>query len=147
MGDALDIISKEKRSHIMSLIKSKNTKPELIVRSFLHHQGLRFRLHKKDLPGQPDLVFKKFNTVIFVHGCFWHGHDDPNCKSSHIPKSNSQFWSNKIEKNQNRDKSNMEKLKTLGWRIITIWECEIKKPQILDKLLYNILATNHINSV
>lgn len=143
----MDIISKEKRSHIMSLIKSKNTKPELIVRSFLHHQGLRFRLHKKDLPGQPDLVFKKFNTVIFVHGCFWHGHDDPNCKSSHIPKSNSQFWSNKIEKNQNRDKSNMEKLKTLGWRIITIWECEIKKPQILDKLLYNILATNHINSV
>ncbi|HAT9402016.1 TPA: DNA mismatch endonuclease Vsr [Legionella pneumophila subsp. pneumophila] len=137
---ALDIISKEKRSHIMSLIKSKNTKPELIVRSFLHHHGLRFRLHKRDLPGQPDLVFRKFNTVIFVHGCFWHGHDEPNCKSSHIPKSNTQFWSNKIQKNQDRDKSNIEKLKNLGWRIITIWECEIKKPQILDKLLFSILA-------
>ncbi|HDO7865843.1 TPA: DNA mismatch endonuclease Vsr [Legionella pneumophila] len=144
-GNSLDIISKEQRSHIMSSIRGKNTKPELIVRSFLHHHGLRFRLHKKDLPGQPDLVFRKFNTVIFVHGCFWHGHNDPSCRSSHIPKSNIEYWCNKIERNKNRDKNNIEKLNKSGWRVFVVWECEIKNEGFLTKLLDDI--KNQINSV
>lgn len=123
----------------MSSIKSKNTKPELIIRSFIHSHGLRYRLHGKSLPGMPDLVLRKYKTVIFVHGCFWHGHNDPSCKSSHIPKSNTQYWKNKIEKNMARDLKNVQMLKELGWRVLIIWECHIKNKQNLNELLLNIV--------
>ncbi|HAU1150802.1 TPA: DNA mismatch endonuclease Vsr [Legionella pneumophila] len=122
----------------MSSIKGKNTKPELIVRSFLHRQGLRYRLHSKLLPGMPDLVFRKYNAVIFVHGCFWHAHDDPLCKSSHLPKSNTLYWQTKIEKNKKRDERNIQMLKELGWRIFIIWECQTKNEKYLNELLDNL---------
>ncbi|AAU27319.1 TPA: DNA mismatch endonuclease Vsr [Legionella pneumophila subsp. pneumophila] len=137
-GNFLDMISKKQRSHIMSSIKGKNTKPEIIVRSFLHRQGLRFRLHSKNLPGQPDLVFRKYNAVVFVNGCFWHGHNEPLCKNSHIPKTNFEYWWNKIERNKSRDKQNIEILKQLGWRVFMIWECELKNHCFLLKLLASI---------
>ncbi|KTD73788.1 very short patch repair endonuclease [Legionella tucsonensis] len=134
----MDSFSQEKRSHIMGLIKAKDTKPEKLVRSFLHRQGLRFKLHCKLLPGKPDLVFTKYKTVVFVHGCFWHGHADPSCKRSNIPKSNIEYWVNKIEKNKIRDKCHNEQLIKLGWRVLIIWECQIKKNQFLLNLLNEI---------
>lgn len=119
-----DKLTKEKRSWNMSQIHSKNTKPELITRSILHKLGYRFRLHKKDLPGKPDIVLKKYRIVIFVHGCFWHRHD--NCKEASRPKSNSQYWEDKIQKNIDRDIKYEKELTNLGWRVIIIWECELK---------------------
>jgi len=105
----------------MSSVKNKNTKPERFVRSLLHAGGLRFRLHKKDLPGSPDIVLPKFNTVIFVHGCFWHGHD---CSKGRRPETNTDFWNEKLDRNLQRDKINYEALKNLGWNVKIIWECE-----------------------
>jgi len=122
----------------MSRIKGWDTKPELIVRSLAHRMGYRFRLHKKDLPGKPDLVFKRLNKVIFVHGCFWHHHK--NCKISHIPGSNKTFWKNKFEKNTLRDKKNKNDLKKLGWKILTIWECETQKTGKIFKKLDKFLS-------
>jgi DNA mismatch endonuclease (patch repair protein) len=112
------------RSYNMSQIRSKNTKPEMLVRKFLHANGFRFRLHVKDLPGKPDLVLPKFKTVIFVHGCFWHGHY--NCRYYVIPKTRTEWWLNKINRNKDNDRKAIEKLKNSGWRIIEIWECQIK---------------------
>jgi DNA mismatch endonuclease, patch repair protein len=118
----------------MSQIKAKDTKPELIVRSVCHNLGLRFRLHRKDLPGKPDLVFPRHNALIFVHGCFWHKH---NCRFGRVkPKTNANFWENKRQKTFERDISNKKKLKSNGWKVIEIWECEVKdkeelKPRIL----------------
>ncbi|MHA1888087.1 MAG: very short patch repair endonuclease [Promethearchaeota archaeon] len=128
-----DHLSKEKRSWNMSRIHSENTKPEIVVRSLLHQMGYRFRLHRKDLPGKPDIVLKKYNTVIFVHGCFWHHHN--NCKRANIPKSNTDYWIPKIQKNVERDKNQKKKLKKLGWKVIVIWECEIKNINRLSKKL------------
>lgn len=105
----------------MSRVKNKNTKPEIVVRSLLHQLGFRFRLHRNDLPGTPDITLPKYNTVIFVHGCFWHGHD---CERGRLPKTNSKFWEAKITKNIQRDKSNIEALKEKGWNVIIIWNCE-----------------------
>lgn len=127
----MDRISKSRRSANMACIKGKNTKPELIVRSLLHRLGLRFRLHKKDLPGKPDIVLSKWNTVIFVHGCFWHGHIG--CKGASIPKTNTEFWVNKIKKNIERDLIAEEKLRLAGWRVLIVWECQIKNNKILSK--------------
>ena len=106
----MDHINKEKRSWNMGRISSKNTKPEIIVRSALHKAGFRFRLHRKDLPGKPDIILPKYKTVIFVHGCFWHAHKG--CKRSNLPKSNLQYWTNKLEKNIQRDKKHKGKLGT-----------------------------------
>jgi DNA mismatch endonuclease, patch repair protein len=136
-----DVFSKEKRSEVMSRIRATNTKPELIVRKFLFSKGLRFRLHQKKLPGNPDIVLKKYNTVIFIHGCFWHGHTSSKCKIKRMPKSNISFWENKILTNQNRDKKNHRILKRDGWRIITIWECDLRsknKDLVLEKLVNKI---------
>ena len=124
-----DIISKKKRSWNMSRIKSKDTKPELIVRSLLHRMGYRFRLYRKNLPGKPDIVLPKYGTAIFVHGCFWHRH--PNCKYAYMPKSRIGFWRNKFEENTVRDKKKHSELKKSGWKVIIIWECEIHN---MDKL-------------
>ena len=119
----------------MSRIRSKNTNPEKVVRTLLHSQGYRFRLHLKGLPGKPDIVLKKYNTVILVNGCFWHQHKS--CKRANIPKSNKEYWIPKIERNKKRDKRNIKEIKSLGWRVMVLWECEIKKsPQkIVNKVM------------
>ena len=113
----------EQRSRNMSAIKSKNTKPEIKVRKVLHSMGYRFRLHRKDLPGSPDIVLPKYKTVIFVHGCFWHRHE--NCKYASTPKTRKEFWENKFNKNIKRDKNNFKELKNLNWKVLVIWECEL----------------------
>jgi len=119
----VDRITPEKRSRIMSKIPSKNTKPEILVRKWLHSQGYRFRLHPKDLPGKPDIVLPKYKTAIFVHGCFWHGH--PSCKNAKRPDQNAAFWNAKIDRNMERDSLNMVKMKGLGWKVLVIWECMV----------------------
>ena len=123
----------EQRSRNMSAIKSKNTKPEIKVRKVLHSMGYRFRLHRKDLPGSPDIVLPKYKTVIFVHGCFWHRHE--NCKYASIPKTRKEFWESKFKANVKRDKEIQEKIKNIGWQSVVIWECEIKNKDIKDRLL------------
>lgn len=120
----MDIVTKEKRSRMMSGIKGKNTKPELLLRSALHKLGFRFRIQRKDLPGKPDIVLSKYKTIIFVHGCFWHRH--PGCKYAYTPKSNIEFWTNKLEGNAIRDRLTEKALEEMGWRIIIVWECEVK---------------------
>tara|TARA_Y200000002_G_scaffold222531_2_gene183806 strand:- start:19 stop:429 length:411 start_codon:yes stop_codon:yes gene_type:complete len=124
------------RSKNMSAIKSKNTKPEVEVRKLLHSMGFRFRLHKKDLPGSPDIVLPKYKTVIFVHGCFWHRHQ--NCKYASNPKTRVDFWNKKFNDNIERDIKNQEDLESLGWESKIIWECEIKDKKKLGKKLSQI---------
>ena len=126
----------EQRSRNMSAIKSKNTKPEIKVRKVLHSMGYRFRLHRKDLPGKPDLVLPKYRTAIFVNGCFWHQHKE--CKYSRLPKTNIDFWKRKLEGNSQRDKLNQSKLKDMGWKVIIIWECQIKE---IENIRYFIKET------
>ena len=121
----VDHLSKKKRSWNMSRIGSKNTKPELMVRSLLHSMGYRFRIHRRDLPGRPDIVLPKYKTVVFVQGCFWHLHK--NCRDGTIPKSNHNKWKSKLERNVERDKHNIEKVKNMGWKVLVIWECEVEK--------------------
>lgn len=120
----MDVFSKEKRSLIMSRIGGKNTKPELIVRSLLHRMGYRFRLHRKDLPGQPDITLPRHNKVIFVHGCFWHGHEG--CKRAGRPSTNRAFWDAKLDRNIERDRNNYRLLIEKGWEVLVVWACEIK---------------------
>ncbi len=117
-----DHLTKKKRSWNMSRIRSKNTKPELIVRSLLHGMGYRFRLHRKDLPGKPDIVLPKYKTVIFVHGCFWHRHKG--CKKCTTPSSNKEYWKRKFERNVANDKIHKAQLRGKGWKVFVIWECE-----------------------
>ena len=115
-----DIVAPEVRSRIMSKIKNENTRPEKIVRSLIHGHGLRFRLHSKMLPGKPDLVFRRYRAVLFVHGCFWHLH---RCSLSGIPASNRAFWKEKLIANRKRDGRVKKLLKSMGWRVIDVWEC------------------------
>lgn len=135
-----DTVTKKRRSEIMALVSQKNTKPELLVRSFLHKKGLRYRLHVKELPGKPDIVFRRLKTVVFVNGCFWHGHEDRKCKLARIPKSNVDFWKKKIEGNRERDERNWRTLKEQGWRVIVVWECQLSVKGFLDKLIVNLCA-------
>lgn len=121
----MDIWSKEKRSQVMSNIHSKNTKPEMAVRSLLHRMGYRFRLHKRELPGCPDIVLPKYSSVIFVHGCFWHLHEG--CRDGTVPKTQHEKWKLKLERNVERDKLHYEELKKMGWKVLVIWECEVEK--------------------
>src|ERR1700677_282872 len=120
-----DVHSPRVRSYNMSRIKSKNTKPELVVRQLLHSAGFRFRLHASDLPGKPDIVLKKYETVVFVHGCFWHGHE--RCKYFVVPGTRTEFWLNKINRNKTLDEINTAKLLEMGLKVIQIYECELKK--------------------
>lgn len=120
----MDTLSPEKRSQIMGLVRSKNTRPEIAVRQVVHRLGYRFRLHRKDLPGKPDLVLPKWKTVIFVHGCFWHRH--PDCPNTRTPKTNVEFWRAKFEDNVRRDRTSQELLKNAGWNVLIVWECEVK---------------------
>ena len=119
-----DVHDKETRSYNMSQIRAKDTKPEMIVRKFLHSHGFRYRLHDKKLLGKPDMALKKYKTLIFVHGCFWHGHEG--CKYFVIPKTRTEWWKNKISKTQEKDLENYYLLKKQGWRVLIIWECELK---------------------
>lgn len=120
----MDVLSREKRSQIMASVKSSDTKPEMLVRRYLHAHGFRYGLHNRKLPGSPDIVLRKYKTVIFINGCFWHGHEG--CKYYRLPKSNIEFWQTKIERNRQRDIETVKALKTKGWRVITIWECELR---------------------
>lgn len=124
----------------MSHIKNKNTKPEILVRRFLFANGFRFRLYRKDLPGKPDIVLPRYKTVIFINGCFWHGH--PGCKYATIPETNRKFWSNKISGNMERDKVTFSTLEKMGWRIIVVWQCELK-PKKKDRTLQNLITELH----
>lgn len=130
-----DVLSPEQRRRCMSAIKSTDTKPELIVRRYLFSRGLRYRLHAKKLPGTPDLVFPKYRSVVFIHGCFWHGHEE--CGMFRFPKSNEVFWRTKIEHNVKRDVAVATALLRLGWRVLVIWECTLKK-NIRKKTLENL---------
>jgi len=120
-----DTHSKTVRSYNMSRIRSKNTKPELAVRKYLFAHGFRYRLHDKKLPGKPDIILPKYKTVLFVHGCFWHAHE--NCRYAIMPKSNTDYWTGKISGNVSRDFSSSKKLLDTGWKIIVIWECNLRK--------------------
>lgn len=122
-----DVHEPEVRSYNMSRIRSKNTKPEIIVRQLLHKSGLRFRLHVKDLPGKPDIVLPKYKTIIFINGCFWHGHED--CKYYIIPKTRTKFWEDKIKYNISRDNNNEMVLRNKGWKVAIIWQCQLKADQ------------------
>ena len=127
----------ERRSRNMSAIKSKNTKPEIAVRKVLHSIGYRFRLHRKDLPGSPDIVLPKYKTVIFVHGCFWHRHE--NCKYASNPKTRKEFWENKFKTNVKRDKEIQEKIKNIGWKSVVIWECEVRNIESIEEKIKRFL--------
>lgn len=131
-----DVHSKKTRSFNMSQIKGKDTKPEILVRKFLFSHGFRYRLHDKKLPGKPDLVFPKYRTVLFVHGCFWHGHE--NCKYFVVPKTRTEWWMNKINGNKKRDDDNIKLLEEQGWKIITVWGCELK-PDKQENTLINLI--------
>lgn len=129
----MDRLTKAHRSWNMGRIRSKNTKPELIVRSLLHRMGYRFRLHRKELPGKPDIVLPKYQTVILVHGCYWHRH--PDCKFAYEPKSRRDFWTKKFTENVERDKRNQKALLALGWRVVVIWECQTVDQEALEGFL------------
>ena len=143
----MDKLTKEQRHRSMSAIRSKNTKPELLVRKFLFSRGFRYRLNHPRLPGHPDLVLRKYRTVIFVNGCFWHGHEG--CRYYVLPKSNVNFWQAKVERNRARDAEERHKLTAMGWHCITVWECQLKpkvRQQTLESLahtLYHIFLQNH----
>ena len=138
----MDTLSKVERSNRMSRIRSQDTKPELVVRRLLHQLGYRYRLHPHDLPGRPDIVFRSRRKIIFVNGCFWHAHH--RCKIASLPKSNTEFWRKKFEKNRERDQKNYQILKRNGWQVKVIWECEIKEVKILSKTLSAFLGpTKH----
>lgn len=137
----MDIVSSEKRSRMMAGIKGKNTKPELIVRKLVHGMGFRYRLHRKDLPGSPDLVFPRLKKVIFVHGCFWHRHTG--CRFAYTPKSNAQFWLDKLEGNIRRDGQAVTALETLGWQVLIVWECEVSDLPALTRKVSSFLTVDH----
>lgn len=128
-----DIYSKEKRSNIMSKIGGKDTKPEIIVRKYLFSKGFRYRINDKRYPGKPDIVLPKYRTVVFIHGCFWHGHE--NCKASKLPETNSDFWKKKISDNVDRDRKNIKELRNSGWNVIVVWLCDVKSKSNREKRL------------
>lgn len=134
----MDRLSPERRGWLMSRISSKNTKPELIVRSLLHQMGYRFRIHVSDLPGKPDIVFSKRKKIIFVHGCFWHGHRE--CKYGRLPKSRVEFWTNKINKNQIHDEKVTAKHTAVGWQVLIVWQCDLRNNESLIQNLITFLG-------
>ena len=133
----MDKLTPERRSWLMSRIGPTSTGPEIAVRSMLHGLGFRFRLHRRDLPGTPDIVLPRLGTVVFVHGCFWHGHG---CKKGRMPKSRTEYWGPKIEANRARDARVRRQLRTLGWQVVTVRECEIRDSDKLRRRLVRILC-------
>ena len=140
-----DSLTKEKRSWNMSRITGKNTKPEILLRSLLHREGFRFRLHDERLPGKPDIVLPRYRTVIFVNGCFWHRHK--NCKYAYTPKSRQEFWLNKFEETVRRDQKKQEILNNMGWQVLAVWECELKEDStsLVSNILSRLLECSHGN--
>ena len=142
-----DTMTPEQRHYCMSQIKGKNTKPEILVRKWLWHNGFRYRLSDRRLPGSPDIVLPKLKTVIFVNGCFWHGHED--CGIFRLPKTNVEFWSRKIKRNKLRDSENYKRLRAMGWHVLLVWECQLKKANRINTLyaltikLGQILLSTH----
>lgn len=141
----MDIVSREKRREMMSGIRGKDTSPERMVRSLVHRMGYRFRLHGKHLPGRPDLVLARHSTVIFVHGCFWHRHEG--CRFAYVPKSRVEFWKAKFRANRERDQRVQRELRQLGWRVILVWECELRQPQGVRTRLKRLLRQSHVRSL
>ncbi|MDG4554193.1 MAG: DNA mismatch endonuclease Vsr [Candidatus Competibacter sp.] len=137
-----DIVDPATRSRMMSRIRNRDTAPEMAVRRELHGLGIRYRLHNGKLPGRPDIVIGRLHTVIFVHGCYWHRH--PGCRLAYIPKSNVEFWQSKLEGNAIRDAQNQARLVALGWRVIVIWECEIRNRATLRERLVKLLAMESV---
>jgi DNA mismatch endonuclease, patch repair protein len=143
-SDGTDVVQEmmtsttEQRSRMMAGIKAKNTKPEMVVRRAIHAMGYRFRLHRRDLPGTPDIVLPRLNKVVLVHGCFWHRH--AGCKYAYMPRSNVTFWSGKFDANVRRDRAAVEALKSMRWDVLTIWECETRDSKRLITLLRSFLA-------
>ena len=135
-----DRISRERRSWNMSRIRGENTRPERAVRSLLHRMGFRFRLHRRDLPGTPDIVLPKYRTVVFVHGCYWHRH--PGCRYAYTPKSRVEFWKTKFSQNVKRDVQVRSELETLGWNIVIVWECELRDSEALGERLRQICVVD-----
>ena len=140
-----DTVDRKKRSEIMSRVGSRDTKPELVVRRIAHGLGFRYRLHRRDLPGCPDIVFPRYRSVIFVHGCFWHRH--PSCKFASSPKTRVEYWENKFRGNVARDTRNATLLRNLGWRVLVIWECETKNHEVVAERIRSYLrqATSGIS--
>lgn len=136
-----DTVTPERRSEIMSNIRAKDMKPELAVRRLVHAMGYRYRLHRKDLPGQPDMVFSSRQKVIFVHGCFWHQHRDPSCRIVRRPKSNQHYWLPKLKRTVKRDSEHLAELAKMGWDVLVIWECEVeddpRTPERIREFLEN----------
>ncbi|MFO8026797.1 MAG: DNA mismatch endonuclease Vsr [Opitutales bacterium] len=139
----VDVFDKQKRSWLMSRVKGRDTKPELFVRSLLHRLGYRFTVNgpkNRKLPGKPDIVLPKYHTVVFVHGCFWHGHEG--CKEGRIPKSRTEWWRAKIERNHQRDHKNIAELEAMGWRVVVLWTCEfdrVPKREALARILPDLI--------
>jgi len=131
-----DKFDKETRSRIMAKVAGKNTEPETAVRKLIWQMGFRYRLHDKNLPGKPDIVFSKKKKIIFVHGCFWHNHIG--CKMATMPQSNADYWQAKIQRNVNRDKTNIAKLESMGWQVLIVWECELKDIETLKSTAFRI---------
>jgi DNA mismatch endonuclease (patch repair protein) len=134
----MDKFSPEKRSEIMRRVRSKDTKPELIVRRLAHRMGYRFRLHSSNLPGSPDLVFPRFGSVVFVHGCFWHGHS---CEAASLPSSRVEYWEAKRSRNKARDRKSARELRRLGWKVLTVWECQTRNPEKVARRLRRFLES------
>lgn len=131
-----DVHTRKQRSYNMSRIRAKDTKPEMLVRQFLHANGFRYRLHVKTLPGKPDIVLPKYKTVIFVHGCFWHGHKG--CKYYVEPKTRTKWWVAKIDRNKANDEKAVKALRKEGWKVVNLWECKLK-PKKVDNTLFSLL--------
>jgi len=136
----MDTLNSTQRSHRMSLIRAKNTKPEMLVRRLIHGMGYRYSLHSAKLPGKPDLVFRKRKKVIFVHGCFWHRHPSTRCKLARLPKSRKGFWVKKLEDNRKRDVDKQRELRKLGWNVLVIWECQLKNTKALERKIGGFLS-------
>lgn len=135
-----DTVDPAKRSEVMRRVRSSDTRPEIVVRRIAHRLGYRFRLHRKDLPGTPDLVFPSRRKIIFVHGCFWHQHPDPNCKGARKPKSNQEYWLPKLQRNVERDRQARSALENAGWSVLEIWECETRRPTELKGKITSFLC-------
>ena len=139
----VDTLTKKERSERMSRVRGRDTKPELTVRRLVHRMGYRYRLHRRDLPGTPDLVFPRRKKAIYVHGCFWHRHPDPACKLARLPKSRLDFWKPKLEGNRCRDEESQAKLRELGWNVLVVWECQIARSDHLENTLREFLEEHH----
>ena len=139
----VDTLTKVEPSERMSRVRGKDSKPELAIRSVVHRMGYRYRLHRRDLPGSPDLVFPGRKKTIFVHGCFWHRHSDPGCKLARLPKSRLDFWKPKLEGNSRRDRVNQARLRELGWDVLVVWECQIGYREHIESIIRAFLEGDH----